>query len=289
MILAGLLQGVLPEGRTGSAARLAPHPHDAVFVPGAQVLMGSTAPQIDRAVSLCLEGASDGCPRRLFVHESPAIRVRTRPLLVGTTEVANADYEACVRAGACQPRAGHRPDPRFDAANHPVVDVTHSDANDYCRWRRGRLPTEAEWEHAARGPRGRLFPWGDGWNGALCNHGQSGSPLTDDSDGHRYVAPVGSYPEARSPVGALDMAGNVWEWVADWYAPDSYGLALERARGGVVTDPRGPETGRGRVIRGGSFAYPPFAQRGATRAVADETERALDIGFRCAWDVLREP
>ncbi len=285
-LLLALLQQVLPEGRTGGPVALAPAPPEALLVPAGEGIEGSTAADVGAAIRLCLDFSSGaGCPRQLFLKETPALRVRTRAFLIGATEVRNEDYEACVRSGACLPRTGHRPDRRLDGPSLPVVDVTHGEAEGYCRFRGGRLPTEAEWERAARGPGGRRFPWGDLWNGRLANHGQSGPPQTDDSDGFRYAAPVGSYPAARSPYGALDMAGNVWEWVADWYGDEAYREALRAAAGGVVADPTGPEAGRGRVIRGGSWAYPPFALRSTTRGLAEETERAIDIGFRCAWDL----
>jgi len=284
-LIAALLQQVLPEGRTGRVSLLAPDLPEATLVPEGMFTMGSTGRDLSYAVQLCLDHTSRGrCPRRLFLHEAPSRRVRTRAFMIGVTEVRNSDYEACVRAGACAPRSGHRPDPRFDDPRHPVVDVTHGDARGYCRWRDGRLPTEAEWERAARGPTRRRFPWGNAWNNALCNHGEDSGPMTAESDGHRYLSPVGSYPASRSPYGLLDVAGNVWEWVADWYGDDTYRRELDEAGGGIVADPVGPSAGRGRVIRGGSWAYPPFAMRTTTRGLAEETEHAIDVGFRCAWD-----
>jgi formylglycine-generating enzyme required for sulfatase activity len=114
-----------------------------------------------------------------------------------------------------------------------------------------------------------------------------GSGGVDESDGYRYVAPVDAYPEARSPYGLLGMAGNVWEWVADWFAEDAY--RRDHVDDGVVPDPQGPSHGRSRVIRGGSWDYPPIFVRTTTRWMpvrgGQIVDRTIDIGFRCAWDV----
>ncbi len=239
--------------------------------------MGSTQRDISYAISLCQLTSPRPCERTNFLHESPPHRIRMNSYQIGRTEVRNSDYEACVRAGACAPRAMHRPDTRFDAPDLPVVDVSWFDAVAYCRWQGGRLPTEAEWERAARGPTSRRYSWGDMWNGALCNHGRDTSPYHDESDGHRYVAPVTAYQASRSPYGLLNMSGNVWEWVNDWYGEATYEQA------GFTADPQGPPFGQLRVLRGGSWATPPHAVRVTTRGHLAERARAIDIGFRCAW------
>ncbi len=120
---------------------------------------------------------------------------------------------------------------------NPVVWVTWDDACAYGKWCGKRLPTEAQWEKAARSTDGRRYPWGNNWDGNKCN--VSG----------RGTTPVGAYPEGTSPYGCQDMAGNVWEWVADWYDPDYYYDVSPSE------DPPGPVTGDRRVVRGGSFGY----------------------------------
>ena len=180
--------------------------------------------------------------------------------------------------------------------DHPVVHVSHDDAAAYCAWAGGRLPTEAEWELAARGGlAGAVYVWGDEkpaqgtW---LANTWQGPFPYRDEGkDGHPGIAPVGSYPP--NPYGLFDMSGNVWEWVADWYRPDAY--ALRAADPALCDDPKGPEApydptepyAKKRVTRGGSFlcadsyciGYRPSARM---RTTADTS--LGHTGFRCARD-----
>ncbi len=280
MALVFLLTVVLPGGgRTGHLSKVRPALPEKVLVHSGEFYQGSTRRQIDRAVKLCVAhgGTGSRCRSPMFIAETPRRIVRTSAYWISTTAVTTTDFEACVRAGACAPRSGHRADPRFDAPRLPVTDVTWFDASAFCRWRKGRLPTEAEWERAARGPAERTFPWGMYWNNALANHGQLWPPTFDDSDGHRYLAPVDSYPASRSPFGALNMAGNVWEWVADWYAIDAY---YDQDR----SNPTGPSAGNMRVVRGGSWASPPHSVRVTSRSRAAQKSRSFEVGFRCAWD-----
>lgn len=278
LVVLALLQQADTTGQTGGTESVALHRGEAAFIPSGEFVMGSSQRDLTYAIQLCQLTSPRPCERMNFRSETPPHRVRTSAYWISIAEVDNERYEACVRAGACAPRTSHRPDPRFDAPGLPVVDVSYGDALAYCRWRLGRLPTEAEWERAARGPTPRRFPWGDLYNGALCNHGRATIPHHDDSDGYRYVAPVSAFPASRSPYGLLNMSGNVWEWVTDWYSSDAY------EQGGFAANPTGPSAGQHRVIRGGSWATPPYAVRATVRGQAGEQERAIDIGFRCAWD-----
>lgn len=164
-------------------------------------------------------------------------------------------------------------------ADHPVVGVNWYNAVAYCQWAGARLPTKAEWEYAARGPEGRVFPWGDTFDGTRLNFCDANCEYdwntAEYDDGYRYTAPVGTCADGVSWCGALDMAGNVWEWVADWYGP--------YPSGGQV-NPTGPSSGESRVLRGGSFGFGPYYTRGADRPISNPVFARPTEGFRCARD-----
>lgn len=211
----------------------------------------------------------------LFEAEMPARRIHVRAFRIDRTEVTRAAWRTCVRAGRCPPERTPDTDERLGAPQMPVTGVTWVEARAYCEFVGGRLPTETEWERAARGVDGRRFPWGNAWNDRLANHG--GLEGRAAIDGFRFLAPVGSFPDGASPFGLLDVAGNVWEWTEDRFAPGAYA-------GDLAVDPRGPREGGERVARGGSWRSTAEQLRVTTRRPVPEGAHAPDLGLRCAYD-----
>jgi eukaryotic-like serine/threonine-protein kinase len=231
-----------------------------VLIPAGEFLMGST----------------DSDPYAETI-EKPHHQVILDAFYIDVYEVTNASYALCVQDGACvkpgnkasYTRSSYYGDPQYD--NFPVIWVDWNQAKAFCEWRKGSLPTEAQWEKAARGPDGRLYPWGDAMpDCARANYwGQSGGCVGDTSM-------VGSYPLGASPYGLLDMTGNVWEWVMDWYNEYYYGIQSN------WINPLGPGSGHYHVLRGGSWFNFQRAVRSAFRNGATVDLRDYYIGFRCS-------
>jgi formylglycine-generating enzyme required for sulfatase activity len=209
-----------------------------------------------------LMGGPDSNPDALD-EDQPEHTVYLDAFWIDKTEVTNAQYRKCVEAGACE-EPGCRSPEKYSAPDQPVVCVSWDEAQAYASWVGGRLPTEAEWEKAARGTDGRIYPWGDS---------------APDCDKANYLdcaespPPVGSHPEGASPYGVLDMAGNAVEWVADWYDEEYYSRSPDR-------NPQGPDTGDFRVLRGGSFDDNQRWIRCAGRYWISPDSRDRASGFR---------
>ncbi len=262
-----------------------------VRIAGGKFVMGSTALEMQRAVELCAREPFGVRCRSATDDVGPWIRAEGHahevvlgPFAMDATEVTVAAYGRCVAAGACAPPAFPAGDGRYDQPTFPITHVRWEDAEAYCRFAGGRLPTEAEWEHAARGRKGTLFPWGDLYNPRVANHGAWADDPSDDRDGFVGLAPVGSFPDGATKDGLLDMAGNAAEWVSDYYDRDEEGFGYKR---GTQTNPKGPPFGPyGHVVRGGSYRDGAHWMRTAARRASPFATR--EIGFRCAYDVAAD-
>ncbi len=250
--------------------------------------MGSDREMAKYAERLCEASSGDlavaVCQPAAFRDEQPAHAVTLDAFWIDQTEVTNAQYQRCVEAGSCDPpalgasfsRPGYFDDSAYSV--YPVLNVTWQMAERYCAWAGARLPTEAEWEYAARGPEGRLFAWGNEFDRSRLNYCDAGCPLLSDptfSDGYPDTAPVGSFPGGTTWVGALDMTGNVREWVADW---------LGKYPSAAVENPTGPASGELKVTRGGSWYDTPDDVRAANRGGESLEYYRDNLGFRCAQD-----
>ena len=200
--------------------------------------------------------------------DSPEHGVSLDAYWIQQTEVTNGMYSQCVLAGGCTPPTQEIGAPVYtnpEFSSHPAVGVTWDQAAAYCTWSGGRLPTEAEWEKAARGTNGNLYPWGN--DGAACD-------LLNFATCVNHTTSVTDFPQGRSPYGLYDMAGNVFEWVGDWYGETYY-------NDGPALNPTGPASGEFRVIRGSSFETDPDQAASAIRHFMAPSNPRRDVGFRC--------
>ncbi|MEM7119293.1 MAG: SUMF1/EgtB/PvdO family nonheme iron enzyme [Chloroflexota bacterium] len=271
-----------------------------VFVPSGTFQMGSTEVELEELVSNYLRYCKgDDCNLRSFERELPAYEVALNDFWIDKTEVTNSqfaeflnengneqvrekvwwlhleDNDAAIEFhdGRFRPKAGF-----FD---HPVIEVSWYGANAYCEWVQGRLPTEEEWEYAARGKEGLSYPWGNQFDGSLLNYCDSSCPneYQDPAFNDRFetTAPVGSFPLGASWVGALDMAGNVLEWTLNQTTP-SYSknepFSTEEQRQYTNT----------RTTRGGSWNLSFLFNRTAKRSATILTGTYIDVGFRCVYN-----
>ncbi len=257
-----------------------------ILIPGGSFLMGSTKEEVDA------QFRETGLPEDWKEHtrdEEPRHKRTLKPFYIYKYEVTNEQYKAFIDA------SGHRSPPHWkgkkyptDKGNHPVVEVSWDDAQAYCRWAGTRLPSEAEWEYAARGAASadgkpsRAFPWGDNWDRKLCNNSSfhAGKDLQNADDWNEWykgdqksryplTSPGGSFPKSVSPFGVHDMAGNAWEWCAEIHAPYPQ------------QKPDDAKDKKMRARRGGSWANVALHIRSADRQPAAQGNLNLYTGFRC--------
>ncbi len=237
-------------------------PNGMVYVPAGEFIMGSD-PDVD--------------PMTDELDELPQHKVFLDAYFIDKHEVSNADYTQFVEA------TGHRnsifwDNPKFNHPDQPVVGVTWGDVSAYAEWIGKRLLTEAEWEKAARGTDGRIWPWGNEFDPTKCNFDDEGK-FDGHLDGFATAAPVKSFEQGASPYGALNMAGNVAEWVADWFGMEYYAVS-------PAENPKGPPTsGMGKKSwRGASWFAGSEQMRCAFREYDDIVASGQILGFRCAKD-----
>jgi formylglycine-generating enzyme required for sulfatase activity len=276
---------------SGGLALAVENPDDMVRIPAGEFRMGASAD-------------SGGLP-----DEQPERSILLSAYYIDRFEVTNEAYLLFVSiTGHRMPENSNssatlwkdrKPIPGIE--RHPVVNVSWSDAETYCRWAGKRLPTEAEWEKAARGTDGRRYPWGNRWDFSLANSASYWADRTVEfnsgadweafwikGDGARIAKqkglngevltmPIGSFPSAVSVYGLFDMAGNAAEWVQDWYDPNYYSSA-------PLTNPPGPQRGAIKSMRGGSWLKPAVSLRTSDRDWGTMDSRPSGTGFRCAQD-----
>jgi len=244
-----------------------------VYVPEGEFAMGADA---SRGLAVC-RSIQPSCDPLWFSAEEPIHDVYLDAFWIDQTEVTISMYARCVEAGACElpeeTSSRSRPNYYYSAelANFPVIRVTWFDAQAYCLWAGARLPTEAEWEKAARGTDGRYYPWGD--DAPHCLLANISGCLGD-------TEAVGSHLEGASPYGALDMAGNVSEWVTDWFMSGYFSHS-------PASNPPGPIGGTSRVVRGGEYGGALYGLHASARGAYQPEATSSGIGFRCVMDVSR--
>lgn len=240
--------------------------HAMVHVPAGPFTMGSTAQQRSHLFTTLANAGMHGGEEYHGTSEEEAHTVYLDAFYIAQYELTNAEWNAYAEA------VGEHLKPEPD--DHVAIRLSWQDAHGYCAWAGLRLATEAEWEKAARGTEGQLFPWGDEFE---IGRGNSWVEGDGNFDGYETTAPVGSFPSGVSPYGAHDMSGNAWEWVQDWFGAGYYET-------GSQVNPTGPLAGFSKIARGGSLISPAELQRTTVRAVGPPDSRAAWGGIRCALD-----
>jgi len=243
-----------------------------VLVPAGCFTMGSTDEQVDAVFAMCETTLGAGqCRRDWFTNEQPTTEICfDEPFWIDRYEVTNGQF---AQFGGQATNISYWP-----GDSRPRENLTWSEARDFCALREARLPTEAEWEYAARGPDGFIYPWGNEFDGTRLNFCDTNCEYdwknTNYDDGSQYAAPVGSYEGGESWVEAYDLSGNVWEWVSTIYRDYPYDAGDGRESNADTYDSR--------VVRGGSLSSAEYGLRAALRLFRGPNDDYLDVGFRCA-------
>lgn len=237
--------------------------------------------------------------QKAFADEGPAGMIYLSAYYIDTYEISNAQYTEFIKA-TDYPAPAYWDHHHLNQPNQPVTGVNWYDANAYCNWANKRLPTEAEWEKAARGPAGLIYPWGNEMNITKANFAR-GSRKVQGGEKYPATVNVDSHPEGKSYYGVYNMAGNVFEWVQDWYDPNYYTASKD------VRNPQGPllgiklgttgtyidklASGKKKVIRGGSWFAPAHSITTTHRFWNDPMNNSygVGLGFRCARSVESNP
>jgi formylglycine-generating enzyme required for sulfatase activity len=249
---------VAPSGPIDANNQIKVDPSEMVLIPKGPFYIGSSEKDIDWIVETFYAESRDW-----YLDETPSQAFYLNQFFIDKYEVTVEKYKNFIQKTR-RTKPKFLENPKHNGPNHPIVGVTWQDAADYCAWVSKRLPTEAEWEKAARGDDGRRYPWGN--NAAIKKANVRG---TEDS--FRYSSPVGNFPEGQSPYGVMDMAGNAFEWTQDWYKPfpgnegrdDLYNQKLK-------------------VVKGGSWKANMDLARSALRGKRFPHQSADHVGFRCA-------
>jgi formylglycine-generating enzyme required for sulfatase activity len=234
------------------------HPPGMILIPAGEFTMGSTEESIHWAAKKFFSESLD-----YYLEETPDRNVELSAYYIDQYEITVAEYKKYIeQAGAETPK--FLDNDKYNQPKQPIVGVTWQNAVDYCQWAgKKRLPTEAEWEKAARGTVPRNYPWGDAPDPLKAN-------VRGKKDQYRYTAPVGKFPEGKSPYGVMDMSGNVWEWTQDWFLP----YPGNQFKNGMYGETL-------KVIRGGSWFSNMDLARTMVRGKSLPNQRLNYIGFRC--------
>ncbi len=292
-------------GRPGKVRVLSSSDSAMIRIPSGAFWMGASLGEDDMTyfTKVCIEDYKSSAPDLCHVDSFGIVSIPAREVHLGSFEIDRyevrvSEYRECVRSGGCDIAALLFGDQRYNKSDWPIVNVSWDDATQYCKWQGKRLPTEAEWEKAARGSKSERWPWGSVWRKQASNHGRladevvlklktvqrNGIPVReeyvfDESDGHAFASAPGDIIWGDSPYGVANMAGNVREWVQDYYSEEGYeGLPLINP---VRDSPRKSELRR--TVRGGSWTMPRLLGLTYLRVLPQTpSRRNVDLGFRCA-------